>query len=131
MPMHKKANGANFKVSGGGALTVRFEAGDAPVVYVVCIWGPKPEFGGQRPKVWCTDKLTSTADGDTVTVPEGLAMAGAQVTWSGGLIAPGASQGRLLVTVSQVGGETEAFSYEYSFAEKNQTESFYDGLNFA
>jgi hypothetical protein len=130
MPLSKKANGANFKVS-SGALTVRFDGGDAAVVYVVCIWGPKPQFGGQRPKVWCTEKLTAARDGATVAVPEGMAMAGAQVTWSGGLIAPGESQGRLLVTVAQEGGESESFAYEYNFGEKNQTESFYDGLNFA
>ena len=44
---------------GEGALTVRFDAGEPSVVYVVCIWGPKPQFGGQRPKVWCSDKLTT------------------------------------------------------------------------
>lgn len=130
MPMPKKANGANFTVSGGGALSVRFEADEPAVVYVVCIWGPKPQFGGQRPKMWCSEKLTSTQDGDEVAVPEGMAMAGTQITWSGGLIAPGESQGRLLVTVAQEGGESAAFSYEYNFTEKNQTESFYDGLNF-
>lgn len=130
MAMQKKANGANFKV-GGGELGVRFDAGGLAVVYVVCIWGPRPQFGGQRPKVWCSEKLDSSQDGASVTVPEGLAAAGSQITWSGGVIATGESQGRLLVTVSQEGGEGESsFSYEYNFTEKNQTESFYDGLNF-
>jgi hypothetical protein len=129
MPMQKKANGANFGV-GEGALTVRFDAGEPSVVYVVCIWGPKPQFGGQRPKVWCSDKLTTPGDEATITVPEGIVVAGEQVTWSGGLIAGGESQGRLLVTVTQEGGESAAFSYDYSFTGKNQTESFYDGLNF-
>ncbi|HSN22251.1 MAG TPA: hypothetical protein VLS49_16325 [Usitatibacter sp.] len=129
MPMPKKANGANFEVS-GGELTVRFDAGGVPVVYVVCIWGPKPQFGGQRPKVWCTEKLTSTTDGDTVTVPAGMAMEGAQITWSGGLIAQGESQGRLQVTLDQEGGRNDSFSYEFSFSAKNETETFYDGLNF-
>ena len=130
MPMHKKANGATFEVS-AGALSVHFDAGDAPVVYVVCIWGPHPPYGGQRPKHWCSEKLTSTEDGATVEVPEGMAMKGSQITWSGGLIAPGASQGRLLVTLKQEAGPDASFSYEYTFTEKNQTESFYDGLNFA
>jgi hypothetical protein len=129
MPMHKKANGANFKVS-NGTLSIRFEAGDAPVVYVVCIWGAKPEFGGQRAKLWCSDKLTSTEDGEVVAIPDGAAMAGTQVTWSGGVIAPGESQGRLMVTVSEEGGESASFAYEYTFGAKNETESFYDGLNF-
>lgn len=129
MPMSKKANGANFEAS-GGALTVRFDAGEVPVVYVVCIWGPKPQFGGQRPKLWCTENRTSTQDGDTVTVPAGMAMEGAQITWSGGLIAQGASQGRLQVAIDQEGGRGDAFSYEFSFAAKNETETFYDGLNF-
>ncbi len=130
MPMPKKANGANFAVAGGAALTLRFDAGGPAVVHVACVWGPKPIFGGQRPKVWCSDKLTSRRDGAQIVVPEGMAVAGAQVTWSGGLIARGKSQGRLLVTVSQEGGESAEFSYEYSFTAKNQTESFYDGLNF-
>ena len=129
MPMPKKANGANFEAS-GGELTVRFDAGGTPVVYVVCIWGPKPQYGGQRPKLWCTEKRTSTEDGDTVTVPEGLAAEGAQITWSGGLIARGESQGRLQVTVDQDSGRSDSFSYEYHFGAKNETETFYDGLNF-
>lgn len=129
MPMPKKANGANFTVSGGGALAVEFEAGGPAIVYVVCIWGPKPMFGGQRPKVWCSEQLTGK-DGARVDVPEGMAVAGSQITWSGGLIAAGESQGRLLVTLAQEGGESVSFSYDYNFTEKNQTESFYDGLNF-
>lgn len=129
MPMPKKANGANFEAA-GGELTLRFEAGDTPVVYVVCIWGPKPQFGGQRPKVWCSEKLTSNEDGGTVTVPAGMAMEGAQVTWSGGLIARGESQGALRVTIDQEGGRSDAFSYDYRFGAKNETETFYDGLNF-
>jgi hypothetical protein len=131
MPMQKKANGANFATSGGGAMTVRFESGGPAVVYVVCIWGPKPQFGGQRPKVWCSETLTAKGGKATVTIPEGMAMAGAQVTWSGGLIAAREAQGRLLVTVEQAGAEASAYAYEYSFAKKNQAESFYDGLNFA
>jgi len=58
-------------------------------------------------------------------------MAGAQVTWSGGLIAPGEAQGGLHVTVAQESGASEAYSYEYNFTEKDQTISFYDGLNLA
>lgn len=130
MPMAKKANGSNFKVS-GGELTVRFDADGPAVVHVVCVWGPKPEFGGQRPKLWCSETVKSSRDGATVTVPEGMAMEGAQITWSGGLIAKRGSQGRLLVTVAERGGESESFSYEYHFTAKNQAESFYDGLNFA
>lgn len=130
MAMQKKANGANFRV-GGGELTVRFETGGPALVYVVCIWGPKPEFGGQRPKVWCTETRTAQDGNVSVAVPEGMAMAGAQVTWSGGLIAGGEAQGRLLVTVEQEGAEASSYAYEYNFVEKNQTESFYDGLNFA
>ena len=129
MPMPKKANGANFEVS-GGALTVRFDAGDVPVVHVVCVWGPKPQFGGQRPKLWCTEKRTSTGEGGTVTLPGGMAVAGAQITWSGGLIARGPAQGRLQVTIDQEGGRSDSFSYEYTFAAKNETETLYDGLNF-
>ena len=129
MPLQKKANGANFKAS-EGPLTVRFDGGGTVVVYVVCLWGPKAQFGGQRPKGWSTEKLTSTEDGDTVTVPEGMFAAGMQITWSGGLIAPGEAQGRLLVTLEQDGSEAGSYAYEYAFAEKNQTESFYDGLNF-
>lgn len=128
MPMHKKANGANFKVS-GGPITVRFEADGPAVVYVVCLWGAKPEFGGQRSRLWCTQTLTAKKAA-TVKVPAEMAMAGAQVTWSGGLIAAGQSQGRLRVTFAQEGGEENSFAYEYAFAEKDQTESFYDGLNF-
>lgn len=130
MAMHKKANGANFRV-GGGPFTVRFETGGPALVHVVCIWGPKPAFGGQRPKVWCTETLSAKDGNATVEVPEGFAMAGAQVTWSGGLVAPGEAQGRLLVTVEQDGAEGGSYAYEYNFTEKNQTESFYDGLNFA
>ena len=130
MAMQKKANGANFP-AGGGELSVRFETGGPALVYVVCIWGPKPEFGGQRPKVWCTETLTAKDGNATVAVPEGMAMAGAQVTWSGGLISPGEAHGRLLVTVGQEGAEQTSYAYEFNFAEKNQTESFYDGLNFA
>jgi hypothetical protein len=129
MPLHKKANGANFEIL-GGKLSVAFDGGGAAVVYVVCIWGPHPQYGGQRPKVWCSDKLSSTEDGNTVAVPDGMAMKGSQMTWSGGLIAPGESQGRLAVTVKQEAGPDAAFAYEYHFTAKNQTESFYDGLNF-
>src|SRR5690348_11342578 len=88
MAMHKKANGGNY-TAGTGALTVTFDSGGPALVYVVCIWGPKPQFGGQRPKVWCTETVTSGDGTASVTVPEGMAIAGAQVTWSGGLIAPG------------------------------------------
>ena len=129
MAMQKKANGANFP-AGGGELTLRFETGGPALVYVVCIWGPKPAFGGQRPKAWCTETLSAQDGAATVTVPEGMAIAGAQITWSGGLIAPGEAHGRLLVTLSQEGGEESSYAYEYNFSEKNQTESFYDGLNF-
>ncbi len=129
MAMPKKANGANFEVS-GGELTIRFDGGDATVVYVVCLWGPKPQFGGQRQKVWCSEKLTDKEDGDTVTVRGDIAVEGAQITWSGGLIAHGESHGRLLVTIDQEGGRSDAFSYEYNFGAKNETETFYDGLNF-
>ena len=128
MPMHKQANGGNFQVSGGD-LTIEFDGGKAPVVYAVCVWGPKPEFGGHRPKLWCTDTRKSRKDGATVTIPGNMAVAGAQVTWSGGVIAPAAAQGRLLVTVSQ-DGTSNSYAYEYNFARKNETESFYDGLNF-
>ena len=68
MPMAKKANGSNFKVS-GGELTVRFDVDGPAVVHVVCVWGPKPEFGGQRPKLWCSETVKSSRDGATVTVP--------------------------------------------------------------
>jgi len=129
MALPKKANGRNFEVS-GGELTVRFDGGDATVVYVVCIWGPKPQFGGQRPLVWRSATVNTTEFGDTVTVPAGMAVEGAQVTWSGGLIARGESQGRLQVTIDQDGGRGDSFSYDYSFRGKNETENFYDGLNF-
>ena len=129
MPMPKKANGGNFKLAAGGELAVKFEAGGPSVVHVVCVWGPKPEFGGQRPKLWCSETVTAKRDGATVAIPEGMAIAGAQVTWSGGLIAKKGAQGRLLVTVGQRGGASESFSYEYQFTAKDQTESFYDGLN--
>ena len=130
MPMQKKANGANYTVS-SGTFRVRFDTGGPTLVYVVCVWGPKPAFGGQRPKAWCSETLTSKSGSAEVRLPEGMAMAGAQVTWSGGLVAPGESQGALHVTVEQEGAETGAYAYEYNFTEKNQTESFYDGLNFA
>src|SRR4051812_14866644 len=130
MPMPKKANGANFTVS-NGKLTVRFETGGPAVVYAVCVWGPKPQFGGQRQKVWCTETQSAARGNATVAIPEGMAMAGAQVTWSGGLIAAREAQGRLLVSVEQDGAESSAYAYEYNFTQKNQTESFYDGLNFA
>jgi hypothetical protein len=97
---------------------------------VVCVWGPKPQFGGQRPKLWCTEKRTSTKDGAAVTLPQGMAMEGLQVTWSGGLIAPGSAQGRLNVAIDQAGGRSDSFFYEYNFTAKNETETFYDGLNF-
>ena len=129
MPMPKKANGSNFQ-AGAGPLTVRFDSGGPPVVHVVCIWGPKPVFGGQRPKVWCSETTTSKGGTASVEVPEGMAMAGAQVTWSGGLIAKGAAQGALHVTLEQDGAEAGSYAYEYNFMEKDQTESFYDGLNF-
>lgn len=127
MPMPKKANGANFEVS-GGELTLRFEADGPSIVHVVCLWGPKPEFGGQRQKIWCSETRTSKKQA-TVTLPEGMAVAGVQVTWSGGLVAKGAAQGRLLVTVAQGDRQIEAYSYEYQFTAKDETESFYDGLN--
>lgn len=130
MSMPKKANGANFKVA-GGELTVRFDAGGPALVHVVCVWGPKPAFGGQRPKAWASETTTSDDGTAEVTIPAEMAVAGAQVTWSGGLIAPGEAQGRLLVTVEQAQGESGSYAYEYSFSEKNQTETFYDGLNFA
>lgn len=127
MPMPKKANGANFGLSGGD-ITVRFEA-DEPVIYVVCLWGAKPEFGGQRQLVWRTEELNSREDGDTIKLPPDVAMAGMQVTWSGGLVSSGRGQGGLRVTVAQSGGATQAYSYEYHFGARNETESFYDGLN--
>ena len=128
MPMHKKANGANFKVSQGD-LAVRCESDGPPVVHAVCVWGAKPQFGGQRQKIWCSDTTTAKASA-TVKIPAGLAMTGAQVTWSGGLIAKGKAQGRLLVSVTQEGAEETSYAYEYSFGAKDETESFYDGLNF-
>jgi hypothetical protein len=129
MPMPKKANGANLKL-GDGDIQLRFEADGAPVVYVVCLWGAKPEFGGQRTLLWQSEQLTSTQDGDSISIPPNIAMAGMQVTWSGGLIARGEEQGALHVTVSQ-GDESETYSYEYHFGAKNETDSFYDGLNLA
>ena len=128
MPMHKKANGANFK-AGQGELTVRFESDGPAIVHVVCIWGAKPQFGGQRPKVWCSETLTAKRSA-TIKVPEGMAMTGTQITWSGGLVATGEEQGRLLVTLSQEGAEETSYAYEYAFKAKDETESFYDGLNF-
>ena len=130
MAMQKKANGANYR-AGRGELTVRFETGGPTLVYVVCIWGPKPAFGGQRPRVWCSPTQDAKGGSATVAVPDGMAAAGAQITWSGGLVAPGETQGRLLVTVEQDGAETGSYAYEFNFREKDQTESFYDGLNFA
>lgn len=129
MTMQKKANGANFPV-GGGELTVRFETGGPALVYVVCVWGPKPAFGGQRPKAWCSETLTAEEGEATVALPPGMAMAGAQVTWSGGLIARGEAQGRLLVAVEQPGADSGAYAYEFNFTAKGETASFYDGLNF-
>jgi hypothetical protein len=129
MTIHKKANGANFKV-GEGELTVRFDSGGPSVVHVVCIWGPKPQFGGQRPKMWSSEVTTSRGGSASVAVPAAMAVAGAQVTWSGGLIAKRGAQGRLLVTLEQAGAESGSFTYEYTFTAKNQSESFYDGLNF-
>jgi len=130
MLMPKKANGANLQVS-GGELTVRFETDGPALVHVVCVWGPKPQFGGQRHKMWSSETETAAGGAAQVTIPAEMAVAGAQVTWSGGLIAKGAAQGRLLVSVEQAEGESSSYAYEYNFAEKNQTETFYDGLNFA
>jgi hypothetical protein len=130
MLMPKKANGGNFKVS-SGPVSVRLESEGPTLVYVVCIWGPKPQFGGQRQKVWCTRTETSKSGSADVTLPDGMAMAGAQVTWSGGLIAKGEAQGRLLVTIEQESAETGSYAYEYNFGGKNETVTFYDGLNFA
>jgi hypothetical protein len=130
MLMPKKAKGANFKVS-GGELTVSFESGGPTLVHVVCIWGPHPAFGGQRPRAWCSETETSKGGKASVTIPASMAMAGAQVTWSGGIIASGEAQDRLLVTVEQEGGEPMSYAYEYSFAAKDETQTFYDGLNFA
>ena len=128
MPMQKVANGSNFQL-GDGDITVRFQA-DLPVVYVVCLWGAKPQFGGQRQLVWRTEELHSARDGDKVTLPPDVAMSGMQVTWSGGIVSQGEAQGALRVTFSQKGGETSTYSYEYQFSGKDQAESFYDGLNF-
>jgi hypothetical protein len=127
MPMPKKANGANFGLSGGD-ITVRFEA-DEPVIYVVCLWGAKPEFGGQRQLLWRSEELNSRNDGDTITLPPELAMAGMQITWSGGLISSREGEGGMRVTVAQRDGATETYSYEYHFGGRNEAESFYDGLN--
>jgi hypothetical protein len=129
MLMPKRANGAKLEAP-GGELTVRFETEGPTLVHVVCIWGPHPQFGGQRPKVWCSETETTQGGAASVAIPEGMAMAGAQVTWSGGLIATDESQGRLLVTLEQDGGESVSYAYEYNFAAKNETQSFYDGLNF-
>jgi hypothetical protein len=129
MLMPKKANGANFKVS-GGELTVTFDSGGPSLTYVVCVWGPKPQFGGQRPKVWCSETATREDGTAEVTVPGGMAATGAQVTWSGGLVAGGEEQGRLLVTLEEGGGESISYAYEYAFSGKDQTQTFYDGLNF-
>jgi hypothetical protein len=126
----KKANGANFKV-GEGEINVRFDADGPSIVHIVCLWGAKPQFGGQRNKLWSSETTTSNGGGATVTIPAGMAMAGTQVTWSGGLIAPGEAHGGLHVTVEQEGGTSEAYTYEYNFSEKDQTAAFYDGLNFA
>ena len=126
MPMPKKANGGNFGLSSGD-ITVRFEA-DEPVVYVVCLWGAKPQFGGQRQLLWRTEELNSREDGDTITLPPDVAMGGMQVTWSGGLVSSGEGQGALRVTLAQ-GDASETWSYEYHFKGKNEAESFYDGLN--
>ena len=130
MLMPKKANGANFKVS-GGEITVRFESSGPALVHVVCVWGPKPQFGGQRPKAWSSETTTSEEGAAEVTIPAAMALAGAQVTWSGGLIAAGESQGRLLVSFEQAEGDSGSYAYEYNFGAKDETVTFYDGLNFA
>jgi len=130
MLMPKKANGGNFQVS-SGEVTVRLESDGPTLVYAVCIWGPKPQFGGQRQKVWGGETITRKDGSGEVTLPEGMAMAGAQVTWSGGLISRGAGSGRLLVTIEQQGAETGSYAYEYNFTAKDETATFYDGLNFA
>lgn len=129
MAMPKKANGANFALASGD-LSVRFEA-DVPVVYVVCLWGAKPQFGGQRALLWRSDELNSRADGDTIVMPPNLAMGGMQVTWSGGVVSEGEAQGGLRVTLAQKGGESASHTYEYQFQGKNEVDSFYDALNFA
>ena len=130
MLMPKKANGGNFQVS-GGELTVRLESEGPELVFAVCVWGPKPQFGGQRQKVWSTETVTRKDGNGQARLPNGMAMAGAQITWSGGLIAKGEAQGRLRVTIEQEGAETGSYSYEYNLAAKNETVTFYDGLNFA
>lgn len=128
MPMPKKANGSNFQ-TGGGALTFEFDAGPHQVVYVVCLWGPKAQFGGQRPKVWCSEKL-STDDGNRVTIPFEGPLPGMQVTWSGGVVAreDGAS-GKLTVTISQVNGEGGSYEYDFNFQKAQDHDLFYDGVN--
>jgi hypothetical protein len=130
MLMPKKANGANFKVS-GGEITVRFEADGPRLVHVVCLWGRKPQFGGQRQKLWASETATTDEGSAEVTIPGEMALAGTQVTWSGGLIATSEAQGRLLVTIEEPGGESGSYAYEYNFTAKDQTLTFYDGLNFA
>jgi hypothetical protein len=130
MLMPKKANGGNFQVSAGD-LTVRLESDGPTLVYAICVWGPKPQFGGQRQKVWSTETVTRKDGSAEVKVPEGMPMAGAQVTWSGGLISRAAAQGKLQVTIEQEGAETRSYAYEYNFGDKNETVTFYDGLNFA
>ena len=129
MALAKKANGANFDLASGD-ISVRFQA-DAPVVYVVCLWGAKPEFGGQRALLWRTEELNSREDGDTIVLPPNLAMAGMQVTWSGGVVSTGEGQGAVHVTFAQKGGESASHSYDYAFNEEGQAEHFYDGLNLA
>src|SRR5690242_6609968 len=110
MLMPKRANGAKFKVA-GGELTLRFETDGPRLVHVVCVWGPKPAFGGQRPKAWSSETTTTDDGSAEVTVPAEMAVAGAQVTWSGRLIATGEAQGRLLVTVEQEGAEAMSYTY--------------------
>ena len=34
-------------------------------------------------------------------------------------------------TIEQEGAETGSYAYEYNFGAKNETVTFYDGLNFA
>jgi len=130
MLMPKKANGGNFQVF-AGPVTLRLESEGPTLVYAVCVWGPKPQFGGQRQKVWGGETVTRKDGTAQVVLPDGMAMSGAQVTWSGGLIAKGAAQGRLLVTIEQEGAESGSYAYEYNFGAKNETVTFYDGLNFA
>ena len=127
MALPKKANGANFALASGD-ISVRFEA-DAAVVYVVCLWSAKPEFGGQRNLLWRTEELNSREDGDTIVMPPDIAMAGMQVTWSGGIVSPGEAQGAMRVTFAQEGGESVTHAYDYAFGGRNEAESFYDGLN--